>query len=106
MRYQRKRFRRPVTEKPFRRFEDGREICYANDVGRAEYQRRKQLLWQDQAGLCVHCSERMALDDTRMTGGAWEGALRDDRLRGDDGKKINELVHKGCLRAWHTAHTV
>jgi hypothetical protein len=100
MRVVRKRFRLPTPQSPFRRHEDGREVCFANDLGRAEYQRRKQLLWADQQGICAHCSQRMALDDTRMTHGAWEGKLRDDRLVDGKGRK-NELVHKGCLRAWH-----
>jgi hypothetical protein len=104
MRYQRKRFTRPVQEQAVRRFEDGREVCLANDVGRAEYQRRKQLLWAEQSGNCDHCTERMALDDTRMTNGAWEGLLRDDRMVNGKGEK-NRLVHKACLRAWHIARS-
>lgn len=80
-------------------------MCLANDAGHAEYQRRKQLLWAEQSGLCDHCNERMALDDTRMTGGDWEprGQKRDDRLYGENDKKINTLVHKSCLRPWHDA---
>ena len=81
MRVVRKRFKTPTPEQPFRRYEDGREVCYANDVGRAEYQRRKQLMWAEQHGECLHCHERMALNDTRCIHGDWEDArLRDDRL--------------------------
>lgn len=105
MRYVRKRIRERRTEAPVRRFEDGREVCLGNDAGRAEYQRRKQALWEEQRGECVHCHLRMRLDDTRMTHGSWTetGVLRDDRLY-DKGKKVNELVHKHCLRPWHLAH--
>ncbi len=103
MRYQRKRFRLPTQEKPFRRYEDGREVCFANDLGRAEYQRRKQLMWAEQSGECLHCHERMALNDTRMIHGDWEDKrLRDDRMVDGKGER-NALVHKACLRAYHAA---
>jgi hypothetical protein len=103
MRFVRKRFVLQTPEPPFRRYEDGREVCFANDVGRAEYQRRKQLLWADQQGNCLHCNERMALDDTRMTHGDWEEKrLRDDRMVDGKGER-NGLVHKACLRAYHSS---
>jgi hypothetical protein len=106
MRYQRKRFKLPTIELAFRRFDDGREVCFANDVGRAEYERRRQQMWTDQGGNCLHCNERMALNDTRMTHGDWEDKrLRDDKMVDSKGEK-NGVVHKGCLRSWHTAHTV
>jgi hypothetical protein len=100
---------RPRTEPSVRREEDGREICQANAVGRAEYTRRKQLLWADQGGCCATegcpvAGRRLSLLDARMTGGNWEptGQLRDDRIEaGSDGKPINELVHKACLAAYH-----
>lgn len=102
MRYMRKRCRARVPELPYRRYEDGREVCFANDAGRAEYERRRQLIWGEQNGVCVHCHQRMALNDTRMTHGNWEDKrLRDDRLVDGKGEK-NALVHKGCLRAFHT----
>lgn len=106
MRYTRKRFTLPAQEAAFRRYDDGREVCFANDVGRAEYERRRQFMWADQSGICLHCNERMALNDTRMTHGDWEEKrLRDDRLVDGKGEK-NGLVHKGCLRAYHSLHTV
>lgn len=107
MRYTRKRFSLPVPEAPFRRYEDGREVCFKNDPGRAEYERRRQWMWAEQKGVCVHCEERMSLNDTRMTHGDWEptGQQRDDRLVNGKGER-NELVHKACLRAWHTVHAV
>jgi hypothetical protein len=120
MRYVR---RRPRPREPetlgrasaVRRYDDGREVCLANLAGRAEYQRRKQLLWEGQSGLCAYCQLRMTLAACRLTGGAWQGGqrtgqrgdpqstvcLRDDRLLNDKGEKINELVHKDCLRGWH-----
>lgn len=88
-----------------RRLEDGREICLANAAGRAEYSRRKQQLWEEQDGLCAlsTCRRRLSLLSCRLTGGAWAatGQLRDDRLRGPEGEKLNELVCKDCLKEWH-----
>ena len=97
---------RAKVEPACRREEGGREVCQANAVGRAEYTRRKQLLWERQGGRCaaVGCQQRLSLLDARMTGGNWEptGQLRDDRIEaGSDGKPINELVHKACLAAYH-----
>jgi hypothetical protein len=45
----------------------------------------------------------MSLLDARMTHGEWQptGQLRDDRIEGADGRKINELVHKACLARYH-----
>lgn len=105
-RYVRKRLLVTAPSHPFKRLEDGREVCLANEAGRAEYLRRKQLCWQEQRGLCSHCSGRMSLLDTRLTGGDWSetGQQRDDRLIDKQGRRVNELVHKGCLRAWHEQH--
>jgi hypothetical protein len=106
MRYYRRRFRRHEAEPTVRRYDGGREVCLANEAGRAEYMRRKQLLWEDQAGQCAQCHLRMWLLETRMTGGSWgpTGQQRDDRLRTDDGRVVNRLVHKVCLGDWHRAH--
>lgn len=108
MRYLRKRFRltRPVPAT--RRYDDGREVCLANEAGRAEYQRRKQLLWSEQSGFCAlpDCGQRMSLIDARMTGGNWQATeqLRDDRLGlNANGQKINQLVHKSCMALWFVA---
>lgn len=101
MRYFAKRFKQPssqAAEPLVRRFDDGREVCLSSPAGHAEYQRRKQLLWEGQAGLCVlpGCGQRMSLADARLTGGDWGGVqLRDDRLA------KNSLVHKRCQAAWH-----
>jgi hypothetical protein len=90
-----------------RRWDDGRECCYNNPAGRAEYQHRKQLLWGEQRGVCAHCGARMPLNETRLTHGDWEDKQkRDDRLRDENGSKVNFLVHKSCLRAWHSAVAV
>lgn len=108
MRFLRKRFRQTSSQpaEPLtRRFDDGREVCLGNTAGRAEYQRRKQLLWQDQQGWCAvaTCQNRMTLADARMTGGSWmpTNQLRDDRLTDTAGKPLNKLVHKACQVAWH-----
>ncbi len=105
MRKIRRRFRltRPVPTT--RRYDDGREVCLANEAGRAEYQRRKQLLWAEQDGHCAlpSCGLRMSLLEARMTHGNWQaiGQLRDDRLGLDKNEKpINQLVHKGCMAKW------
>ena len=112
MRYVR---RRPRAREPeslgrtvaVRRDHAGRECCLNNPAGRAEYQRRKQLLWEEQGGLCAleTCRQRMSLAGCRMTGGSWQatGQTRDDRLQDREGRKINELVCKDCLRGWHEA---
>ena len=89
-----------------RRYDDGREVCLANEEGRAEYTRRKQLVWERQLGICAlhHCGRRMSLQECRLTGGDWEltGQLRDDRIEEYKyGKPANQLVHKDCLRKWH-----
>jgi hypothetical protein len=111
-RYQKKRFVAPKTASPVR-VVDGREICLGNAAGRAEYRRRKQLLWEEQQGQCAlhSCACRMTLDDTRMTGGEWSESdppqLRDDRLVDRrTGRAINYLVHKGCLRRWHEERAI
>ena len=105
MRPTRKRFVQRQRPSAVKRHEDGREVCLGNGQGRAEYVRRKEFLWQQQRGLCAlsTCRQRMHLLDTRMTGGDWEatGQQRDDRITDEKGGQINELVHKGCLRAWH-----
>jgi len=102
MRPTRKRFVQRQRPNSVKRLEDGREICLSNGQGRAEYVRRKEFLWQQQGGLCAlsTCRQRMSLLATRMTGGDWEetGQQRDDRLTNAKG---GQLVHKGCLRAWH-----
>lgn len=102
MRYFAKRFRQSASqaaEPATRRFDDGREVCLGNTAGRAEYQSRKQQLWQQQSGCCAEpaCGLRMSLDDARLTGGDWQEPpqQRDDRL------ERNKLVHKRCLAAWH-----
>lgn len=104
-RYVKKRFIAPRTPSPVRVLEGGREICLGNAAGRAEYRRRKQLLWEAQQGACHHCGFRMPLLDTRMTGGDWAESyppqLRDDRLEDRRGVPINHLVHKDCLRKFH-----
>lgn len=91
-----------------RHFDDHREICLNNLSGRTEYDRRKQLLWEQQDGRCEHCGGRMRLTDCRLTHGSWteqerDGylVLRDDRLQDRQGRQVNWLVHKGCLRDWH-----
>lgn len=111
MRVLRSRFRNPgltaahPSHAATRRLDDGREVCLANEAGRAEYEARRRELWQRQQGLCAlaTCQQRMALADTRLTHGDWAetGQLRDDRLIDKQGVPINHLVHKGCLRAWH-----
>lgn len=115
MRYYQKRPSPPrlqiqAIQTAFRRHDDGREVCLANPEGRAEYVRRKQLRWQEQRGICAlsTCGGRMSLDECRFTGGNWEptGRLRDDRIGVDkNGKPINELVHKDCLRTWHEQYS-
>ena len=109
MRYVRRRLRAREPESlgrtaAIRRWEDDREVCLNNSAGRAEYQRRKQLAWEDQRGICalLSCRTRMLLNETRFTHGDWgpTGQKRDDRLVNSKGEK-NELVHKDCLRAWH-----
>lgn len=92
--------------------DDGRECCRNNAVGHAEYTRRKQLLWEQQDGRCEHCGERMRLDDCRLTHGSWtemqqQGylVLRDDRLHDREGRQVNWLVHKSCLRDWHRSRS-
>lgn len=104
-RYQKKRFIAPKTASPVRVLEGGREICLGNAPGRAEYRRRKQLLWGHQQGLCHHCGLRMSLLETRMTGGDWAESdppqLRDDRIEDRRGVPLNHLVHKECLRKFH-----
>lgn len=104
MRHFRKRFvpavgRVSQAPSAVRRFDDGREVCLSNDLGRAEYQSRKQQLWIAQDGLCAlaTCAGRMTLADSRLTGGDWQptSQLRDDR------PERNSLVHKSCLEAWH-----
>ena len=104
-RYVKKRFIAPRTPSPVR-VVDGREICLGNAEGRAEYRRRKQLLWGHQQGACHHCGFRMALLETRMTGGDWAEStppqLRDDRLEDRRGVPLNHLVHKECLRKFHS----
>jgi len=78
-----------------------------NPPGRAEYIRRKQLLWAEQQGQCAldSCPNggRIGIEESRMTGGNWEptGQLRDDRLHSGGGKKLNYLVHKACMTEWH-----
>src|SRR5271155_5810286 len=103
-RYVKKRFIAPRTPSPVR-VVDGREICLGNEAGRAEYRRRKQLLWEAQAGACHHCHCRMSILETRMTGGDWAESvppqLRDDRLADRRGVPLNHLVHKECLRKFH-----
>jgi hypothetical protein len=106
MRPTKKRFVQRQRPNSVKRHEDGREVCLSNGQGRAEYVRRKEFLWQQQGGLCAlpACRQRMSLLDTRMTGGDWAltEQQRDDRLGfNSEGRQINELVHKGCLRAWH-----
>jgi len=107
MRYMRKRFRQAPQEPATRRYDDGREICLNNPPGRAEYIRRKQLLWAEQQGQCAldSCPNggRIGIEESRMTGGNWEptGQLRDDQLHSGGGKKLNYLVHKACMTEWH-----
>lgn len=106
-RYVKKRFVSPKSPAIVRVLEGGREICLGNAAGRAEYRRRKQLLWGRQQGICAlqSCALRMALLDTRMTGGEWSESdppqLRDDRLEDRQGVPLNHLVHKECLRKFH-----
>jgi hypothetical protein len=103
-RYIKKRFIAPRTSSPVR-VVDGREICLGNEAGRAEYRRRKQILWGHQRGACHQCGGRMSLLETRMTGGDWSESdppqLRDDRIEDRRGVPINHLVHKECLRKFH-----
>ena len=90
-----------------RKYDDGREVTLANAAGRAEYVRRKQLLWEEQHGSCAYCQQKMSLLACRLTGGRWtepgEEQNRDDRLVDREGRKINCLVCKDCLRDWHSA---
>ena len=98
---------RAKVEPATRREEGGREVCQANAVGRAEYTRRKQLLWERQGGRCQSCQMRMTIPDARMTGGDWQptGQLRDDRIEASDGsRQVNWLVHKACLQRYHDEH--
>src|ERR1035437_2925603 len=105
MRKLRRRFRLTRPAPAIRRHDDGRAVCLANEAGRAEYQRRKQLLWAGQSGFCalISCRQRMSLLEARMTHGNWQAInqLRDDRLGlNADKKPINQLVHKGCMAQW------
>lgn len=107
-----KRFRSPALHPaaPFRRYDDGRETCYANPLGRDLYQQRKVTLFERQSYLCLleSCGKKLSLADSRMINGSWEpsGQLRDDRIVGPTGQPMNGLVHKGCLHGWHAQHNL
>jgi hypothetical protein len=85
----------PVTAKPSLRYElichnsvrkypDGREVCCSTPQGRAEYERRKWLMFERQKGLCCICFHEMrCLELVTFEHGAGRGmgsSHRDDRV--------------------------
>jgi hypothetical protein len=85
--------------------EDGREICLQNADGRAEYKRRKMLMWQRQSGLCS-----LGKEPIRLIDGEFEHAegrtsgRRDDRIVDEKGNPINSLACRKHNRAKGSKH--
>lgn len=62
----------------------GREICSTSPAGRAEYQRRRELRWDMDRGICVLCEQFCPLNQatTEHPGGrGMGGSKRDDSVQ-------------------------
>lgn len=83
-----KRKRKYLDDDGVFRFPDGREVCDLNSAkGRAEYMRRKRLMWERQAGICClageapMCPVKLNWGDAMFEHeGGRGGGKRDDRI--------------------------
>lgn len=82
---------------------DGREICDKTSAGKAEYNRRKEVMWKRQHGLCglkisSRCPVFITLEQAtfeHQDGRGMGGAKRDDRCE-IDGKPYNLVACYWC----------
>jgi hypothetical protein len=82
---------------------DGREICDKTSAGKIEYNRRKEVMWKRQHGLCglkisARCPVFIPLEQAtfeHQDGRGMGGAKRDDRVE-IDGKPYNLVACCWC----------
>lgn len=75
-----------------------REVCLKTPLGRREYKRRVELMWDRQACLCALCGKYLRLDEAtfdHQDGRGMGGARRDDRIE-VNGIPLNAAVHGLC----------
>lgn len=63
-------------------YRDQREICHGTRAGRAEYQRRREAIWDRDRGICCLCGLPVALSECtfeHLNGRGMGGGKRDDR---------------------------
>ena len=82
---------------------DGREVCDKSSAGKKEYNRRKELMWRRQHGMCglkisSRCPVFIPLEQAtfeHQDGRGMGGAKRDDRTE-IDGKPYNMVACIHC----------
>lgn len=82
---------------------DGREVCDKTPAGKKEYNRRKEVMWRRQHGMCglkisPRCPVFITLEQStfeHQDGRGMGGAKRDDRIE-IDGKPYNMVACVHC----------
>lgn len=88
----------PVTA--FRTMADSREICSSSQAGRAEYQRRREAIWDRDRGACCLCGLYVPLEECTLehkNGRGMNGSKRDDRIEGNGVAHLWGNSQKGSI---------
>lgn len=70
------------TQEAVKVYRDGREVCQNNTAGKAEYERRRRIAWEDQEKRCNWCDRCLRWDEAttdHIRPRGMGGGRRDDR---------------------------